>query len=361
VSISATYFRLMKLSAFTLSAALSLRRYGEWLGRVRGYRRLLRGLFPPEHQDGLNLEVPFGPYTYCVKPVSWLDWNVLFLGRYEPEMLDLMAGYATETPGGVFVDVGANVGHHSLFMARHCAAVHAFEPYPPLWEQFEEKLSRNDLRNVVLHRIGLGDADAKLNFLPPPDYNLGAGSFAKASALMQTEDSQGMTDLARSAHGSGCLPSGFGRGSCSFGGGSWPSQPCPEAPSAGSALAVRRGDTYLKSAGVDRVDILKIDVEGGEAAVLAGLRDVLESCRPMVVVEINVETLGSPEILSRYLPHHYQIFVLDRAHLLTARLVPRRMQVGAAWPGLGDGVNVLAVPQEKAYRLCRLRPSRVPR
>jgi tRNA A58 N-methylase Trm61 len=50
-------------------------------------------------------------------------------------------------------------------------------------------------------------------------------------------------------------------------------------------------DSYLQDRGVDRVDVVKIDVDGPELEVLAGAIATLSRCRPALCVEAHSEAL----------------------------------------------------------------------
>jgi len=45
-------------------------------------------------------------------------------------------------------------------------------------------------------------------------------------------------------------------------------------------------DAYVESQGLEAVNLVKIDVEGAELMVLRGMRHVLKSFRPLVIVEL---------------------------------------------------------------------------
>src|SRR5687768_4467549 len=80
---------------------------------------------------------------------SWIDWNVLFRGEYEPHLTALWNRLAPE--GGVAIDVGANVGAHTLSMARAVGPrgqVLAFEPNPPVRAALVHNLSLNGIEHV---------------------------------------------------------------------------------------------------------------------------------------------------------------------------------------------------------------------
>jgi hypothetical protein len=48
-----------------------------------------------------------------------------------------------------------------------------------------------------------------------------------------------------------------------------------------------RGDSFLEGP----IDVIKMDVEGAEARVVAGLASVIEECRPIIVTEVSHEML----------------------------------------------------------------------
>lgn len=150
---------------------------------------------------------------------------------YEPEELAIIrSGYR----GGTFVDVGANVGNHTLFAALILDApkVIAFEPNPPARRVLSVNVALNDLvERVTVRGVGL------------------AGKAGQARPVTSTPDNLGVTRLER---GSG-------------------------------PLTLQRGDDALKG---EEVGFIKIDVEGMEVEVLRSLRATLDRCRPALFVEV---------------------------------------------------------------------------
>ncbi len=64
-------------------------------------------------------------------------------------------------PGGLFVDVGANIGNHALFAAGVCGArVIAFEPSPCLADHCAATLAANGL-SIDLRRQGAGASSSR--------------------------------------------------------------------------------------------------------------------------------------------------------------------------------------------------------
>ena len=62
---------------------------------------------------------------------------------------------------GIFLDIGANIGIHTLAAAWHLAAgggaVAAFEPHPRNFQTLTHNIARNHLNHVVAHNIGLAE------------------------------------------------------------------------------------------------------------------------------------------------------------------------------------------------------------
>ena len=120
-----------------------------------------------------------------------LDRHVLLYGAWEKPVLfflrDAAQAIAARTDrGGApvhFVDVGANTGQHSLFMAQHVDRVHAIEPWQRVLERLRHHIALNELENIEIHPVGLGAEPAELPFFEPPESNLGIGSFVDGFAV----------------------------------------------------------------------------------------------------------------------------------------------------------------------------------
>src|SRR5688572_10575306 len=92
---------------------------------------------------------------------------------YEQEELDIIARYFE---GGVFADVGANVGNHTLYAAKILDArkVIACEPNPAALRILELNIVANGLRDrVVVHTVGLSAKSGWASLSTPDDNNLG--------------------------------------------------------------------------------------------------------------------------------------------------------------------------------------------
>jgi FkbM family methyltransferase len=251
--------------------------------------------------------------TYEGNTGNYIDNQILYYGAYEKPVLFLLRDLMTNgyLGNGVFLDIGANTGQHSLFMSRYASQIHAFEPYPPVLERFRNLVEKNRIQNIVIHPIGLGNENSKLPFYKPPDNNLGTGSFVD----------------------------GFKKDNSYMG-----------------LLEIRVGDAELESAGVKDVAVIKMDIEGYEKPALEGLRNTLVNNRPFVVFELTTDPASKTSIktkreLKSLFPENYDFLSIDESEGLESgkyRLVNFENTVHF---GKAEQHDILAFPNEKKQRL----------
>ena len=207
-----------------------------------------------------------------------IDANVFFYGAFEKPLLfflrDTLNALITETPEAIFMDIGANVGHHSIFLSKFASQVLAFEPYPKVNMQFKQQIAHNNISNIQIFEIGLSDRRETLNYYAPTGNNEGIGSFDESS---------------------------IGKGNTSYG-----------------KLELREGDQVIESDSWKNIKLIKIDVEGFEKKVIKGLSRTIEEERPVIVCEITYGqqfSFVSIEELSSYLPQNYEILTFNTRKL----------------------------------------------
>ena len=207
-----------------------------------------------------------------------IDANVFFYGAFEKPLLfflrDTLNALITETPEAIFMDIGANVGHHSIFLSKFASHVLAFEPYPKVNMQFKQQIAHNNISNIQIFETGLSDRRETLNYYAPTGNNEGIGSFDESS---------------------------IGKGNTSYG-----------------KLELQEGDQVIESDSWKNIKLIKIDVEGFEKKVIKGLSRTIEEERPVIVCEITYGqqlSFVSIEELSSYLPQNYEILTFNTRKL----------------------------------------------
>ena len=141
-------------------------------------------------------------------------------------------------PGMTVVEVGANIGAHTVGLARACAPapLYAFEPQQRVFQILCANLALNDLGNVVALPEACGEAEGQA-IIPPINYGA-VGNFGGVSLA-------------------------------------------PDGDGPGQRVRVRP----LDSLSLPSLGLLKVDVEGFEPQVLRGARETIMRCRPILYVE----------------------------------------------------------------------------
>jgi FkbM family methyltransferase len=168
--------------------------------------------------------------------------------------LPLAIGISDETrllqlllpPGGTFFDVGANYGFYAL-MASHIggpeSTVCAFEPQPRLAEALRISKQANQFSQLRLFEMALGDQDGAADFFIP-DTGSGVGSVFREHASQTRPVKQ-------------------------------------------TTVKIATLDSVFRNESLERLDVIKIDVEGAELEVLRGARETLGLLHPFVWFEMN--------------------------------------------------------------------------
>lgn len=106
-------------------------------------------------------------------PSQYIDERIFVDGIYERRFLEFLRQRIR--PGGVMLDVGANIGNHALYLRDLFSEVHCFEPSPRVAGRLEENIGLNRAANVRVHPLGLGASEAMIPF--SNNENLALGKF----------------------------------------------------------------------------------------------------------------------------------------------------------------------------------------
>ena len=108
-----------------------LARYlGFYLKSVPGWHWLTRVLVP---ERAFDFDVRNGDFRFCGNFISHIDRQVYLYGGYEREKISVFLNLLADDARHCILDIGANVGNHSLAFSSVFREVHAFEPNPVLW------------------------------------------------------------------------------------------------------------------------------------------------------------------------------------------------------------------------------------
>lgn len=179
---------------------------------------------------------------YRFYPSSLVGRSIYYLGDWEH--WDTLYWRRTIKPGWTVVDVGANIGYHALLASRLVGPqgrVFAFEPTPSTYQALLENLALNDAHNVIARQIALCD-------------------FCGSVSVIEQEEA------------------GYNH----IGMGSEPGH--HQVPS----LTL---DRFVDEQKIERIDMIKADIEGAEAKFLQGARAAIERFHPIIAIELNPSAL----------------------------------------------------------------------
>ncbi|MDB5109932.1 MAG: hypothetical protein JWR67_1046 [Mucilaginibacter sp.] len=171
---------------------------------------------------------------------NYIEWTILSTGTYEEEIGKLIKIFLKK--GDTALDIGANIGLQSLRMSQAIGMegkVYAFEPLEYLQKKFNKNISLNKAANVILFPFALSDKQDEINFkIDSHSWNQGAFSLDNQNSGHETQK-----------------------------------------------VTVKVADEIPELQLLDKITLIKIDVEGFEYHVLQGLKQTLQKHTPIIIFE----------------------------------------------------------------------------
>jgi FkbM family methyltransferase len=244
------------LPAATMRAVL--RAGGAW----QKYWPIQKGYYAPDRFIGFLYS------TGIAKPVQAEVWpgaifeldardlvarSILQTGSWEPPVTQ--AATQILKKDAVMIDVGAHIGYYSILASKAVGPggkVVAVEPNPGTLRRLYKNLQLSNASNVVVEEVANTDRETTLQFFESSLWNSGMSSLSEANAI--------------------------------------------RAPGHSVVTTTVRGrplDAIVKELGLQRVDLVKIDVEGAEVQVLQGMKQILTELHPVLLVEMDAEQLAN--------------------------------------------------------------------
>lgn len=221
-----------------------------------------------------------------------------FLGSFERDMVGHIEALAK--PGMTVLDIGANVGLHALRLARSVSPngqVFAFEPSDYAYRKLARNVELNPHLSVRPIRLALSN-----------------------------EDSQNVEVHFRSSW----LPDG-GR-----------------ADLVSSRVDFGRLDTWVEQQSLDKVDLIKIDVDGFEGFVISGGRETIGRHRPAILIEASIDQSkdGRPDPFAELEALGYRFIATESGEPMLAADIRQRLDHLTE----KDSFNVLARHEARTGR-----------
>lgn len=210
--------------------------------------------------DDISFSIKLNPHNGLV------DKEIYSKGSWEPDMLREIGKHIKDT--SICLDVGANIGQHTLYMATVAkkGKVYAFDPISSLAKQIKESVQKNNYTNVEVLTFGLSNEnDQKEIYLN--NLNMGNTTFKKRIGASSVEKAE-----------------------------------------------TRIFDEFWNCRG--QIDFIKIDVEGYEFYALLGMKESLTLYKPVMIIEFSPVfyskmNINSEDILHYLFSLNYSVYDLD--------------------------------------------------
>lgn len=149
--------------------------------------------------------------------------------------------YSLIKPDFICFDIGANIGETTLNFAKLApeGRIYSFEPVPFLFERLKINTELNPFKNIELYNIALSDREEELFFENPSNNN--------SSGISLNKESSGTSTLVHST----------------------------------------TVDLFVSKNNINKIDFIKIDVEGFENYVINGAENTLLKHTPLLMIEID--------------------------------------------------------------------------
>jgi len=185
-------------------------------------------------------------FFMLLNPTEHIQQQLFWYGYYEKELGELLKKIIK--PGEVFLDLGANIGYFSLLVANNSPSVKviSFEPVAGLFQNMNDNISLNNIKNISTVNAAVGEISGEGELFVSAPNNLGMSSFH------QPENYSGKKERVK----------------------------------------IVTIDDWFKTSGLSKIDVIKLDIEGSELDALKGMKEMLQKDKPIVIVEVNPETLS---------------------------------------------------------------------
>ena len=117
----------------------------------------------------------------AVYSLDFISLNIILDGIYEKKFLNMIdtwiERFHPKIYNGICLDIGANIGNHSIFYSKKFNQVFSFEVFPKNLDLL--KINCRDIKNIKIFEFGLSNENKKIDFFYSK-LNLGGLSKIKA-------------------------------------------------------------------------------------------------------------------------------------------------------------------------------------
>ncbi len=186
-----------------------------------------------------------GEFEFRVAPEDWFSWRRIKKGRWEPYTIEIFSRYLKEDD--ICLDIGAWIGPTVLFASQLCRQVYCFEPDPHAFRKLLANIQLNAIPNVTAINKALYRDESVIGIGTEQD--AGGSMTSILDANSETHFRVETTTLAK----------------------------------------------FVEMWGVEKIDFIKIDIEGAEYELIPSILKELKEFRPTIYLSLHGPKLGDSE------------------------------------------------------------------
>lgn len=170
---------------------------------------------------------------------------------WEPHLHTIFNKFINKS--SIVVECGCHIGSHTVKLASLCDKLYGFEPMPVTYELLCNNMKLNEIKNTVIYNKGVADKNGRTKYSWIPSTNIG---------------------------GSGLENNPMGKPN-------W-------IDTTSENIEVEL--ITIDSLNLNKLDFMKIDVEGYESLVIKGALETIKKCKPVIIMEVWANHHGSVDM-----------------------------------------------------------------
>lgn len=220
----------------------------KYLSRYR-FSRPLRKIINRINHKYASKNIERGNPRIAIFAFDHIGLEINNFGIYEEDLLNAIMSFLKDKLNhkklSTFIDVGANIGNHSLYFSKISKKVFSFEPNPNTYELL--KFNTRNITNINIFNIGISNKNEK-KFLNESNFNIGDSSIVSSIEMQNVKEDGTIFHEINS---------------------------------------FKLDD--IKDFANEEISMIKIDVEGHELEVMVGAKELIKKNNPLLIFEHNIE------------------------------------------------------------------------
>lgn len=221
--------------------------------RTRPLRRYIQSLFIKDQRPTVLME--FDNMLFNLHKNNTLENEIIQTGEFEKSIRMLFSNMIKE--GNTVLDIGANIGVHSVFFSKLVGAtgkVYSFEPVEYNLKRLNMNIRLNGVNNVTIVNKGVGDTNTikTMNVYKESSPNLAVNSFLDYDYIQESIQ-DGLVEK--------------------------------------KEFEIITIDSFIEEHGIESVDFVKMDIEGFEYYALLGAKKLIREKTPPIILEYYSERI----------------------------------------------------------------------